>query len=308
MKRQIWNSRSNKRPNRLLICEVDHTRTQHDSLPAVTLYSGKPTQFRSSKQFFLDTLGRLTHPSSRYLPRTNGSSLQTPGFSRRGARGEFSHSIWVIQHQPALPVPPQRLVSSCPFWLRHATGLLSLNDSSPRPHLSHPSSHPKMDPPAPPPPAARDQEDKGASTQANTQSQAPPNQATGAPHAASVQAPASIPVPDLNALPQGDLANLSLQGLPADLNLLPMLPQDGSLLTDEQLMNMPLMMPMMMDNNGMLNMPQNGMTNGTFLPIAIRTESYIPVQTKSPSMTGKSDSGAYKPNRKFATRMCCSSP
>lgn len=53
-----------------------------------------------------------------------------------------------------------------------------------------------------------------------------------------------------------------------------MMPQDGSLLTDEQLMSMPLMMPMMMDSNGMLNMasmssmsnmpniPQNGMTKG----------------------------------------------
>lgn len=94
-------------------------------------------------------------------------------------------------------------------------------------------------------------------------------------------------MPDLNALPQGDLANLTLQGLPADLNLLPMLPQDGSLLTDEQLMNLPLMMPMMMDNNGMLNMPQNGMTNGTSLPVAARAKAYTTVQTRLRSMTGK---------------------
>lgn len=83
--------------------------------------------------------------------------------------------------------------------------------------------------------------------------------------AATAQTPASIPAPDLNALPQGDLANLSLQGLPTDMNLLPMVGPDGNLLSNEEIMNMPLMMPMMMDGSGMLNMPsmpQNNITNG----------------------------------------------
>ncbi|KKY33831.1 putative sumo activating enzyme [Diaporthe ampelina] len=56
-------------------------------------------------------------------------------------------------------------------------------------------------------------------------------------------------------------------GMPTDLNLLSMLPQDGSLLGPDALMNMPMMMPMMMpdgsmDANGMLSMPQNGISNG----------------------------------------------
>lgn len=43
---------------------------------------------------------------------------------------------------------------------------------------------------------------------------------------------------------------------------------DGNLLSNEELMNMPLMMPMMMDGSGMLNMPsmpQNNITNGRLL-------------------------------------------
>lgn len=49
------------------------------------------------------------------------------------------------------------------------------------------------------------------------------------------------------------------------MNLLPMVGPDGNLLSNEEIMNMPLMMPMMMDGSGMLNMPsmpQNNITNG----------------------------------------------
>ncbi|KAK7712645.1 E1 ubiquitin-activating protein aos1 [Diaporthe eres] len=77
------------------------------------------------------------------------------------------------------------------------------------------------------------------------------------------------PGPDANANPMqhGDFSNLPMQpGMPTDLNLLSMLPQDGSLLGPDALMNMPMMMPMMMpdgsmDANGMLSMPQNGISN-----------------------------------------------
>lgn len=53
-----------------------------------------------------------------------------------------------------------------------------------------------------------------------------------------------------------------------------MMPQDGSLLTDEQLMSMPMMMPMMMDGNTMLNMPQNDITKGTPSPVCVRAQAY----------------------------------
>lgn len=79
--------------------------------------------------------------------------------------------------------------------------------------------------------------------------------------------------PDAHANPmqQGDFSNLPMQpGMPTDLNLLSMLPQDGSLLGPDALMNMPnmqMMMPMIMpdgsmDTNGMMSMPQNGISNG----------------------------------------------
>ncbi|POS78224.1 ThiF family protein [Diaporthe helianthi] len=78
--------------------------------------------------------------------------------------------------------------------------------------------------------------------------------------------------PDANANPMqhGNFSNLPMQpGMPTDLNLLSLLPQDGSLLGPEALMNMPnmpMMMPIMMhdgsmDANGMLSMPQNGISN-----------------------------------------------
>jgi len=83
------------------------------------------------------------------------------------------------------------------------------------------------------------------------------------------------PAPDANAnanpMHQGDFSNLPMQpGMPTDLNLLSMLPQDGSMLGPDALMNMPnmpMMMPMLMpdgsmDANGMLSMPQNGISNG----------------------------------------------
>lgn len=51
------------------------------------------------------------------------------------------------------------------------------------------------------------------------------------------------------------------------MNLLSMMPQDGGLLGADALMNMPMMMPLMMpdgsmDANGMMSMPQNGISNG----------------------------------------------
>lgn len=93
----------------------------------------------------------------------------------------------------------------------------------------------------------------------------PSNQQPNHPAAPSLPATRThaVPASDLNSLPQADLSNLHpLQGLPADMNLLSMMPQDGTLLTDNELMGMPLMMPMMMDDNSMLNIPQNGITNG----------------------------------------------
>lgn len=120
----------------------------------------------------------------------------------------------------------------------------------------------------------KEQQDNRTSNEANPrQSNTQPQQQSEAGQQATVatataQAPAPIPAPDLNAIPQGDLANLSLQGLSSDLNLMPMLGPDGNILSDQDLMNMPLMMPMMLDASGMMNipsMPQNNITNGTLL-------------------------------------------
>ncbi|ROW13076.1 hypothetical protein VPNG_05976 [Cytospora leucostoma] len=105
---------------------------------------------------------------------------------------------------------------------------------------------------------AQGQEDK-ASSQINPQ----PSQSARTAQAA--------PVPDANAIPQGDLSNLSLPAeLPADLHSF-MMPHDGSMLGAHALMNMPMMMPMTfggmdgsMDAHGLLNMPhlpQNGISN-----------------------------------------------
>lgn len=51
---------------------------------------------------------------------------------------------------------------------------------------------------------------------------------------------------------------------------MPLLGPDGNPLSDQDLINLPLMMPMMMDGSGMMNMPimpQNNITNGMpFLP------------------------------------------
>lgn len=87
--------------------------------------------------------------------------------------------------------------------------------------------------------------------------------------------------PDAHANPmqQGDFSNLPMQpGMPTDLNLLSMLPQDGSLLGPDALMNMPnmqMMMPMIMpdgsmDTNGMMSMPQNGISNGKLSAPSLR--------------------------------------
>ncbi|PSS00956.1 hypothetical protein BD289DRAFT_450049 [Coniella lustricola] len=108
-----------------------------------------------------------------------------------------------------------------------------------------------MDTPAP---TAQDQNLKSAAS-TNFQQTSAANATNTVPQQAQ-----NIPTPDLNAFSQADLANIPLQGLPTDMGLLPMMPQDGGLLTDEQLMNMPLM-PMMMDGSNMLNIPQAGMTN-----------------------------------------------
>lgn len=64
-----------------------------------------------------------------------------------------------------------------------------------------------------------------------------------------------------------------------------MMPQDGSLLTDEQLMSMPMMMPMMIDGNTMLNMPQNDITKGTLSPVCTMAQAYTWMQTRSHFMT-----------------------
>lgn len=141
----------------------------------------------------------------------------------------------------------------------------------------------KMDSTAPPPAAqGQEQAEQAANDQANTQQsdiqqpntqphqsqpdqQQPKSAAAAAAAPAAEQTPASIPAPELNALPQGDLTNLSLPGLPTDMSLLPMVGPDGNLLSNEELMNMPLMVPMMMDGSGMMNMPsipQNNITNG----------------------------------------------
>lgn len=105
-----------------------------------------------------------------------------------------------------------------------------------------------------------------SNTQAIQQQQAG-QQAGSAAVAATAQAPNPISAPDLNALSQGDLASLSLQNLPADLNLMPLLGPDGNPLSDQDLINLPFMMPMNMDGSGgMMNMPimpQNMITNGT---------------------------------------------
>lgn len=108
---------------------------------------------------------------------------------------------------------------------------------------------------------AQGQDDK-ASSRTNPQS----NQSASTTQAA--------PVPNANAIPQGDLSNLTLPPeLPADLHSF-MMPHDGSMLGADALMNMPMMMPMAfggmdgsMDAHGLLNMPhlpQNGISNGNF--------------------------------------------
>lgn len=123
------------------------------------------------------------------------------------------------------------------------------------------------------------------------------------------------PAPDANATPMqhGDFSNLPMQpGMPTDLNLLSMLPQDGSLLGPEALMNMPMMMPMMMpdgsmDANGMLSMPQNGISNGKPSTESSTLPKLTPSQMRSHCMTDKYVYGAWRPNKRSATPTCCSS-
>lgn len=161
--------------------------------------------------------------------------------------------------------------------------------------------------------AAPGQGDK-ASSQTKPQANQPANTGQAAP------APAPAPAPDANAIPHGDLSNLPMQtGLPADLNSF-MMPQDGSMLGPDALMNMPMMMPMMMggmdgsmDSNGLLNMPQmpqNGISNGKFLHHwnFVEVRMLKRVQMRSRSTTDKFASGACRRNRKYVTRTCCSSP
>lgn len=123
------------------------------------------------------------------------------------------------------------------------------------------------------------------------------------------------PAPDANATPMqhGDFSNLPMQpGMPTDLNLLSMLPQDGSLLGPEALMNMPMMMPMMMpdgsmDANGMLSMPQNGISNGKPATESSTRPKLTPSQMRSHCMTDKYVYGAWRLNKRSAMRTCCSS-
>lgn len=90
----------------------------------------------------------------------------------------------------------------------------------------------------------------------------------------------------------------------------------------DALMSMPMMMPMMiggmdgsMDANGLLNMPQmpqNGISNGKVssrLNLEIfQTYMLTHVQMRSRSMTDRFVFGECRRNRRYATRMCCSSP
>lgn len=111
----------------------------------------------------------------------------------------------------------------------------------------------------------------------------------------------------------GDFSNLPMQTeMPADLNLLSMMPQDGSLLGPDALMNMPMMMPMMMpdgsmDTNGMLGMPQNGISNGRLAKTPSRLLKLTFSQTRLPCTTDKYACGVCRPSRKFATLTSCSS-
>lgn len=123
------------------------------------------------------------------------------------------------------------------------------------------------------------------------------------------------PAPDANANPMqhGDFSNLPMQpGMPTDLNLLSMLPQDGSLLGTEGLMNMPMMMPIMMpdgsmDANGMLSMPQNGISNGESTTASSNLPPLTPSQMRSHCMTDKYAFGVWRRSKRSATRTCCSS-
>lgn len=113
----------------------------------------------------------------------------------------------------------------------------------------------------------------------------------------------------------GDFSNLPMQpGMPTDLNLLSMLPQDGSLLGSEALMNMnmPMLMPGMMldgsmDANGMMSMPQNGISNGKPATASSSVSKLTPSQMRSHCMTDKYVYGAWQHNRRFATPTFCSS-
>lgn len=137
----------------------------------------------------------------------------------------------------------------------------------------HHSSHLAMDHPAQ---TAHGQEDS-ASAHSNAQPEG-----SSATHAEP--APDANPNPNPNPMQQGDFSNLPMQtGMPTDLNLLSMLPQDGSLLGPEALMNLPMMMPMMMtdgsmDANGMLSMPQNGISNGKPPPLHRKVSQSSPVR------------------------------
>lgn len=160
------------------------------------------------------------------------------------------------------------------------------------------SSYLKMDPPAQ---TAHGQEE---STSTHTDAQPEGSSATQAQ-----------PAPDANANPlqHGDFSNLPMQpGMPADLNLLSMLPQDGSLLGPEALMNMPMMMPMMMpdgsmDANGMMGMPQNGISNGKPATASSGLSKLTPSQMRSHCMTDKYVFGVWPRSKRFATPTCCSS-
>lgn len=156
---------------------------------------------------------------------------------------------------------PQALVasinqSSCRYsqCARPASLLHLLLPASLKPTCHHRQLVSTMDPAAPPAQAqGQTQESNGASHTNNN-------------HSVPGSGNHHVPAPDLNSLPQADLSSLPpLQGLPADMNMLSMIPQDGTLLTDTELMGMPLMMPMMMDGSNMVNLPpQNGITNGMF--------------------------------------------
>lgn len=173
------------------------------------------------------------------------------------------------------------------------------------------SSASKMDPPATTQDHNSQPKLSTGAAQAPTTTEAPPSTTTAG---ASFNTETNLLSADLDSAhldSQNNLQHFPLQGnLPAHLNLLPLLPQDGGVYSADVLMNMPMMMPMMMDTNGALpGVPQSSISAGKscFSPSASRVDSHVCAQTKLPYMIAKSDSGACKLSKRYGTPTCCSS-